>query len=71
MKLWITPRQLEILHLICTGKSYKEAAYDLGIATATVETHMQLAVKRNKCGHTTQLAVEAVRSGQLVMGASP
>ena len=34
-----TPREIEIIHLLAEGKSNKEVASALGIATGTVETH--------------------------------
>jgi DNA-binding NarL/FixJ family response regulator len=37
----LTQRELEVLDLLCTGASYREAASSLGVAEGTVHTHVK------------------------------
>lgn len=36
----LTPRELEITTLLCTGKGYEKIATDLGVSQTTVKTHV-------------------------------
>ena len=37
----LTPKEIEIVHLLCRGNSRKEIAYKLNIANGTVDTHLK------------------------------
>ena len=37
----LTPRQLDVLDMLASGKSNKEIAHDMGIAPATVKNHLE------------------------------
>jgi DNA-binding NarL/FixJ family response regulator len=42
----VTPRQLEIMLLLCEGRVNKQIAYDLNVTTATVKAHIRNAITR-------------------------
>ncbi|MBO6509178.1 MAG: response regulator transcription factor [Roseibium sp.] len=42
----ITPRQLEIMLLLCEGRVNKQIAYELNVTTATVKAHIRNAISR-------------------------
>lgn len=42
----LSPRQREIMRLVCRGKCDKEIADQLGIAKRTVEEHMKITLQR-------------------------
>lgn len=64
----LTAREVELLELFARGKSYKEAARELGISPLTVGNHVK-SIYRKLAVHSRGEAVyEAVKSGQLSLG---
>lgn len=59
----LTPRQLEILKLVVSGRSMKEIAYDLGLSVKTVETHRAQLMERLGIRDLPRLVLYAVRRG--------
>ncbi|UWZ84664.1 helix-turn-helix domain-containing protein [Occallatibacter riparius] len=57
MKDDLTPRQAEIVVLLCRGFEYKEIAAELGISHQVVRNYMANAVRRSGARTATQLAV--------------
>lgn len=55
----LSPRQAEILKLISRGKTDKEIAGELGIALATVKTHLRIAYGKLKV-HSRAAAVARI-----------
>jgi DNA-binding NarL/FixJ family response regulator len=59
----LTPRELEILQWICTGKSNKEIAAALGLSANTVAVHRANIMDALGIHKTAELVVYAIRSG--------
>lgn len=57
----LTPRQMEVLHLMAQGISNKEIARNLGISQETVKVHISAILRRLGCSTRTQ-AVMAARA---------
>lgn len=53
----LTPRQAEILHQLCRGRSTKQIAFDLSISPRTVEMHRASALRHLKVRTVTEAAV--------------
>ena len=61
----LTPRQMEVLQCLCTGKSNKEIARALDMQEKTVKGHVSAIFRCLKVVHRLQ-AVEAARAAGLV-----
>ena len=59
----LSPREMEILHLITKGMSNKEIARQLGISHQTVKNHMTSILRKLSVNDRTQAAVYALRRG--------
>lgn len=59
----LSPREMEILHLITKGMSNKEIALQLGISHQTVKNHMTSILRKLSVNDRTQAAVYALRRG--------
>ncbi len=57
----LTQRELEVIQLIASGKSNKEAAADLGVSPRTVESHRNRIMKRLNFNSFSDLVRFAVR----------
>ncbi|MRX51553.1 response regulator [Paracoccus sp. S-4012] len=55
----LTPQQMRILRLICLGKANKEISYELGIAEATVKTHVTAIMAKLDARRRTQAVLLA------------
>lgn len=68
----LTPRELDVLHLLARGRGVREAATDLGITEGTTRNHIQRILRKTKLG-TLLDAVELARHEGLVLepGAAP
>lgn len=58
-KIYLTPRQTEILKLIIDGHSNKQLAVKLGLTEATIKTHVSAIFKVLKVKNRTQAAMMA------------
>ena len=58
----LTPRQRQVLKLLASGKTNKEAACALGISTRTVETHRRQIMSRLEVQTLSELVLFAVRN---------
>jgi DNA-binding NarL/FixJ family response regulator len=65
MKRPITPREMQVLSLICEGKTAKEIADKLGIARSTVESYRQNLLVKLNAKNAVELALKAERIGLL------
>ena len=61
----LTPRQLQVLKLICTGKTNREAAKRLKTSAWTVEFHRRGLYKKIKVHNVAQLISWATRNGYI------
>jgi DNA-binding NarL/FixJ family response regulator len=59
----LTTRELEVLRLICDGKSNKEIAAELGLSANTVSVHRANIMDALGIHKTAELVVYAIRSG--------
>jgi PAS domain S-box-containing protein len=59
--LELTPRERDILHCICQGKSNQEIADKLNISIRTVEGHRNRLLKKTGCRNSVCLALYAVK----------
>lgn len=59
----LSPRQLEVLKLLASGCSIKEAAYALHLSPKTVETHRAQLLQRLGVRDNAALVVYAIRHG--------
>jgi DNA-binding NarL/FixJ family response regulator len=59
----LTPREVEILQLICDGKSNKEIATQLGLSANTVAVHRANIMDALGIHKTAELVVYAIRNG--------
>ncbi len=61
----LTPRQLEVLHLLNKGKSNKEIARELSCAETTVKAHIGAILRELKASNRTEAVINAHRLGVL------
>lgn len=66
----LTPRQVEVLHLVAEGRSAKEIAAALHISLKTVEFHKSGIMRALGIHNTAELVRYAIRHGIVVEGAS-
>lgn len=59
----LTPRQLELLKLLCAGYSDHQAADKMGCTYRTIEAHVYSIKTRMDVVNRTMMGVEAVRRG--------
>jgi DNA-binding NarL/FixJ family response regulator len=59
----LTPRELEVLQLICSGKSNREIAVDLDLSANTVAVHRANIMNTLGIHKTAELVVYAIRNG--------
>jgi DNA-binding NarL/FixJ family response regulator len=59
----LTPREVEILQLICDGKSNKEIAVQLELSANTVAVHRANIMDALGIHKTAELVVYAIRNG--------
>jgi DNA-binding NarL/FixJ family response regulator len=58
----LTPREIDVLLLLATGKSNKEAAVALGVSTRTVESHRDHIMRKMNFSSYSELVRFAVRT---------
>jgi DNA-binding NarL/FixJ family response regulator len=59
----LSPRELEVLQLICRGRSNREIAGDLGLSVNTVAVHRANIMNALGIHKTAELVVYAIRNG--------
>jgi two-component system NarL family response regulator len=64
----LSPRELEVLHLIVKGRSNKEIGSDLGLAENTVKNHVKMIFEKLKVADRTQAATTALQRGLARLG---
>ena len=57
----ISPREKEVLDLICKGFSNKEIAAKLGISEQTVKNHVSALMEKSRTHSRTQLAIVSMQ----------
>lgn len=61
----ITDRELQIIQEMSKGRSSKQIAAQLGIATNTVEKHRSNIFKKTGCSNAAEVVTLFVRSGTI------
>lgn len=55
----LTPQQLRVLQMVCTGLLNKQIAYELNVSEATVKTHMTAILRKLGANNRTQAVLIA------------
>ena len=63
----LTARQRELVSLLATGLTHKEAAKEMGVTLRTVEAHLRMAREATGCRTTAQLVAMSVIQGKVVV----
>jgi FixJ family two-component response regulator len=61
----LTPRELEVFHLLVRGKPHKQVAYVLGVSERTIKSHRHSIVEKLQVRSLAELAAIAERLGLL------
>ena len=61
----LTPRERQVVQWVASGKTSHETSIIIGIATRTVEQHVQAAMVKLGATNRVQLAVEAAKRGEI------
>ncbi|PWN60058.1 response regulator transcription factor [Chryseobacterium oncorhynchi] len=59
----LSPREKDVLKLICSGKTIKEAAYDMNLSPHTVKSYYKNIMKKFNVNRTSDLIVFAMKNG--------
>lgn len=59
----LSPREKDVLELICSGHTVKEAAYKLHLSVHTVHSYQKTIMKKFKVNRTADLIVFAIQKG--------
>jgi len=59
----LSPRQKEVLEMVCKGKTPKEIAYETGLSQHTVQEYLKAIMRKFKVNRTTDLVVFAIQKG--------
>jgi DNA-binding NarL/FixJ family response regulator len=64
----LTPRELEVLGLLATGRTNQQIAQTLVISKGTVKVHVERIIRKLNVSDRTQAAVRAIEMGLLTPG---
>lgn len=59
----LSPREKEVLRLVCDGKTIKEASFEMGLSINTVQTYYKTILKKFNLNRTADLIVFAIKNG--------
>lgn len=59
----LSPREMDVLNLICSGRIMKEVAHDLGLSIHTVQSYHNNVMRKFKVRRTSDLIIAAIRQG--------
>jgi len=59
----LSPREKEVLELVCSGKTIKESAYEMQLSVNTVQTYYKAIMKKFNLNRTADLIVFAIQNG--------
>jgi len=59
----LSPREKDVLNLVCSGRIMKEVADDLGLSIHTVQSYHNNILRKFKVRRTSDLIVAAIRNG--------
>lgn len=61
----LTPRELDVLKMLCFGLDNKSIGARLGVGPGTVKTHVKTLMQKMRVRNRTQAAIEGVQRGLL------
>ena len=67
----LSPREREVVQLVCEGKASKEIATILNVSLATAETHRSNVLRKLRLHSVAELVLYAVRNGIVYMHLPP
>jgi DNA-binding NarL/FixJ family response regulator len=67
----LSPREREVVQLVCEGKASKEIASILNVSLATAETHRSNVLRKLRLHSVAELVLYAVRNGIVYMHLPP
>jgi DNA-binding NarL/FixJ family response regulator len=59
----LSPREKEVLEWVCSGKTIKETAYEMGLSVNTIQTYYKSILKKFNLNRTADLIVFAIQNG--------
>lgn len=59
----LSPREKEVLNLVCSGKTIKEAAYAMGLSIYTVQSYHKSILRKFNLNRSADLIVFAINNG--------
>lgn len=59
----LSPREKDVLHLVCSGRIMKEIANDLGLSIHTAQSYHNNILRKFKVKRTSDLIIKAIRYG--------
>lgn len=59
----LSPREKEVLQLVCLGNTIKEIAFNLGLTVNTVQSYHKNIMKKFNVNKTTELIIRAIDAG--------
>jgi two-component system, NarL family, invasion response regulator UvrY len=59
----LSPRENEVLKMVCNGKTIKEIGYELGLSPSTVQYYHKCIMQKFKLKRTSDLIVFAIKNG--------
>ncbi|WP_097132600.1 response regulator [Pedobacter xixiisoli] len=63
VKFSLSPREKELLNLICNGRTMKEVAADLALSKNTVQSYMKQLMRKMEVNRTPDLILKAIKYG--------
>jgi len=66
----LTEREIQILELICDGKTNKEISDLISLSKRTIESHRRTISIKTGCGNVARLVVHAIKHGHYLIDES-
>lgn len=63
VKFNLSPREKELLQLVCNGRTIKEAAGDLALSISTIQSYMKQLMRKMGVNRTPDLILKAIKYG--------
>lgn len=63
VKFTLSPREKELLQLICSGKTVKEIAFELELSKHTIQSYMKQLMRKMEVNRTPDLILKAIKYG--------
>jgi RNA polymerase sigma factor (sigma-70 family) len=63
VKFTLSPREKELLQLVCSGKTVKEIAFELELSKNTIQSYMKQLMRKMEVNRTPDLILKAIKYG--------